>query len=74
LPAKNLGTKINSKGLDYCPFVSFDKKSFFFTSDRNKLQKSYQHRLNLEGFLKEIGQLQNGKGNIYRIDADEVLK
>ena len=74
LPTKNLGTKINSKGLDYCPFVSFDKKSFFFTSDRNKLQKSYQHRLNLEGFLKEIGQLQNGKGNIYQIDADEVLK
>jgi hypothetical protein len=60
--------------LDYCPFVSFDKKVFFFTSDRNKLQKNYQKKLNLEGFLKEIGQLQNGKGNIYQIDADEVLK
>ena len=74
LAAKNLGTKINSKGLDYCPFVSFDKKNFFFTSDRNKLQKSYPNKLNLEDFLKEIGQLQNGKGNIYWINADEVLK
>lgn len=74
LPARNLGAKINSKGLDYCPFVSFDKKNFFFTSDRNQLQKSYANKLNLEDFLKEIGQQQNGKGNIYWIDADEVLK
>ncbi len=74
LPAKNLGTKINSKGLDYCPFVSFDKKHFFFTSDRNNIQKSYKTILNLDTFLKEIGQLQNGKGNLYWIDASEVLK
>lgn len=72
--ARNLGSKINSKGLDYCPFVSFDKKKFFFTSDRNNIQKSYPNKLNLEDFLKEIGQLQNGKGNIYQISADKVLK
>lgn len=72
--AKNLGNKINSKGLDYCPFVSFDKKYLFFTSDRNKVQKSYQHKLSLDVFLKEIGQLQNGKGNVYWISADEILK
>ncbi|MCC6584504.1 MAG: PD40 domain-containing protein [Chitinophagales bacterium] len=74
LPAKNLGENINSKGLDYCPFVSFDKKYFFFTSDRNSIQKSYKTKLSLDTFLKEIGQLQNGKGNIYWIDADEVLR
>ena len=74
LPAKNLGTKINSKGLDYCPFVSFDKKYFFFTSDRNNIKKSYKTKLSLDTFLKEIGQLQNGKGNIYWIDADDILK
>lgn len=73
LTAKNLGTKINSNGLDYCPFVSFDKRYFFFTSDRNKLQKSYKTKLNLKSFLNEIGQLQNGKGNIYWISAEEVL-
>jgi len=72
--AKNLGNKINSKGLDYCPFVSFDKKYLFFTSDRNKVQKSYKHKLSLDVFLKEIGQLQNGKGNVYWISADEILK
>lgn len=72
--AKNLGSKVNSTALDYCPFVSFDKRYFFFTSERNKVQKSYKTKLSLDAFLKEIGQIQNGKGNIYWISADEVLK
>ncbi len=72
--AKNLGPKINSPYLDFCPFVSFDKKFFAFTSNRTHVQKSYKQTLTLDNFLKEIGQLQNGKGNIYWIDAKEVLK
>ncbi len=31
-PAVNLGSEFNSTSLDYSPFVSFDKKHFFFTS------------------------------------------
>jgi Tol biopolymer transport system component len=72
--AKNLGEKINSAGLDYCPFISFDKKMFVFTSDRTAVRKSYSEKLTLEKFLEEIGQFQNGKGNLYWIDAEEVLK
>lgn len=72
--AKNLGPKINSDKLDYCPFISFDKKFFAFTSNRTHVQKSYKQTLTLDNFLKEIGQLQNGKGNIYWIDASEILK
>jgi len=33
-PAVNLGKNINSAFLDYCPFVSRDKKYLFFTSNR----------------------------------------
>lgn len=72
--AKNLGNTINSKSLDYCPFVSFDKKYFFYTSDRNNVQKSYKNNLSLDLFIKELTQQQNGKGNIYWIAADEILK
>jgi hypothetical protein len=72
--AKNLGSKINSTALDYCPFVSFDKQYFFFTSERNKVQKSYKTKLSLNEFLKKIGQIQNGKGNIYWINAKTILK
>ena len=74
MKAKNLGEKINSPFLDYCPSVSLDKKFFVFTSDRTNTQKSYTKKLTVDTFLKEIGQLQNGKGNLYWIDADEVLK
>ncbi|HRH58814.1 MAG TPA: hypothetical protein PLS10_14275 [Chitinophagales bacterium] len=72
--AKNLGSKINSGSLDYCPFISFDKQFFVFTSNRSKLQKSYKNKLSLNSFLREIGQLQNGKGNLYWINALEVFK
>lgn len=72
--AKNLGNTINSTALDYCPFVSFNKKQFYFTSNRSDIQKHYKNKLNLNTFLEEIGQLQNGKGNIYWINADEILK
>jgi len=72
--AKNLGNKINSTSLDYCPFISFDKKFFVFTSNKSKLQKSYQKKLNINTFLNEMGQLQNGKGNLYWIDAKEILQ
>ena len=72
--AKNLGPTINSNKLDYCPFISFDKHFFVFTSNRTKVKDNYKKQLSLDSFLKEIGQLQNGKGNIYWIDANEVLK
>lgn len=72
--AKNLGAKINSTSLDYCPFISFDKQFFVFTSNSSKLQKSYKNKMSIDSLLKEFGQLQNGKGNLYWIKADEVLK
>ncbi|MFN8296569.1 MAG: hypothetical protein U0T69_10260 [Chitinophagales bacterium] len=72
--AKNLGARINSTSLDYCPFISFDKQFFVFTSNSSKLQKSYKNKMSIDYLLKEFGQLQNGKGNLYWIKADEVLK
>ena len=72
--AKNVGPKINSTALDYCPFISFDKRFFVFTSNRSQLQKSYKNRMSINTFLKEMSQVQNGKGNLYWIDANEILK
>lgn len=72
--AKNVGPDINSTALDYCPFISFDKKFFVFTSNRSKLQKSYNNKMNIDSFLKEMSQLQNGKGNLYWIDAKKILE
>lgn len=72
LPSKNLAT-INSARLDYCPYVSPDKKILFFTSERNSLPRVFETKTNYYT-IKEInsGTL-NGTGNIYWISFKRVL-
>lgn len=71
IPSKNL-TKLNSTRLDYCPYVSPDKKILFFTSERNSLPTSFGQKVNYNK-IKEIGSSTlNGNGNIYWISFGEV--
>jgi Tol biopolymer transport system component len=74
MPAMNLGDKINSKYLDYCPFVSADKKLFFFTSDRMDSEIFSNKNLNFEKFKALADGALNGSGNIYIVDFSELLK
>lgn len=68
--AKNMGKKINSKKLDYCPFVDIERGNFYFTSDRTQEDQSTLSTVDeLKRFSNEI---QNGMGNIYRIGIDEL--
>ena len=67
--ALNLGPQINSDKLDYCPFITNDKRFLFFTSQRiapkidNKHPKNYQMIINLlEG-------IENGSGNIFWVNS-----
>ncbi len=72
LPATNL-TKINSKWIDYCPYVTPDKKYFFFTSSRNDIKTPYAQK-QIAASLKALltGAL-NGSDNIYWIKVSAVL-
>lgn len=73
-PAVNLKS-INSKQLDYCPYVSPDGKSLFITSDRHNLPLVYsQQPATYEDIAKTTTQAQNGTGNIYWIDFSNLLK
>ncbi|MEP7377476.1 MAG: hypothetical protein ABI675_28995 [Chitinophagaceae bacterium] len=73
-PAKNLAL-LNSEKMDYCPFVSFDKKILFFTSERYDLKESFPgKRTTYAELVKDYSALLNGGGNIYWISFDEVLK
>jgi hypothetical protein len=74
MPAKNLGEKINSRYLDYCPFVSYDKQYFFFTSDRMDPSLFNNKNLNWTKFKELADGSLNGAGNIYHIDFSELLK
>jgi hypothetical protein len=74
LPASNL-VLLNSEKIDYCPFVSFDKKILFFTSERHVLKESFpDKRATYAELMQNYSALLNGGGNIYWISFDEVLK
>ena len=62
--ATNLGTKINSSAMDYCPFYDTRSSTLYFTSKRslvtNKPFKS------IDEFEQEINQYENGFSRIYK--------
>ena len=74
LPARHLAF-LNSKKIDYCPFVSFDQKTLFFTSERNQLQSSYMKGpIKTQDFRRLLSSTLNGGGNIYWVRFEAVLK
>lgn len=66
-------TKLNSKQLDYCPFVSPDGKRLFMTSNRHTLPTSFNVRTSYQGIQNVYKSYLNGTGNIYWIDFKEFL-
>lgn len=73
LPSKNLKF-LNSLKLDYCPYVSPDKKILFFTSERTSLPTSFDTKTNYDEIKKINQSIQNGTGNIYWVSFDKVLE
>lgn len=73
-PAKNL-TSLNSEKLDYCPFVSPDKKVLFFTSERNGLKRSFTGKpASLNDLVKAYTSPQNAGGDIYWMSFDKLIQ
>ena len=66
---------LNSVKLDYCPFLSPDKKTLYFTSEQHALQKNYEKKPVSYAELVEINNSAlNGSGNIYMIKFEVVLQ
>lgn len=63
--AKNMGDKINSDQLDYCPFVTADGKYLFFTSQRVDPEIQASRAKNYEKVIQLMDGIENGTGNIY---------
>lgn len=73
-PALNIAM-LNSVKLDYCPFLSPDKKTLYFTSEQHALQKNYEKKPVSYAELVEVNNSAlNGSGNIYKINFDVVLR
>lgn len=73
LPAQNLHA-LNSEKLDYCPFISPDKKAFYFTSERINLSRSYPEKpATLDQLIASFNGPQNGGGDIYWVSMESLL-
>jgi len=68
-PAVNMGSKINSVSLDYSPFVSFDKRYFFFSSRRSLLKFIPGKISTLKDVKKRLSGYGNGTEDIYIVNT-----
>ncbi len=71
-PAMNLGRTVNSPGLDYCPFVGWDKKILYFASNRNLL--GGRDVVSLEDLAEKLRGPGNGFDDVYWVDFSTFIK
>ncbi len=69
--ARNMGIQINSGKLDYCPFVTYDEKYFFFTSQRENHIFTNRKRKQFTEVIQLANSIENGLGNIYWVEFDK---
>jgi len=68
--SKNLGESVNSNKLDYCPFVDWKSRNFYFTSERKPINDK---KIKSVKELKALSNTPlNGYGNIYKIGFDQL--
>lgn len=64
---------LNSDKIDYCPFVSFDGRILFFTSERSGLSNFYENKIEYDELIERFSGLLNGGGNIYWVSMKKVM-
>lgn len=63
--AKNMGDKINSKYMDFCPFVTQSGKQIYFTSRRSNIEAT-KSITSVKNLLNVFNGYQNGFNRIYK--------
>jgi hypothetical protein len=71
--AKNMGN-VNSKQMDYCPFVDESTKQIYFTSKRNNIKKEFEKNLTAQELLDAINVYDNGQSRLYKTSFETYLK
>jgi len=71
LPAEHLRQGINTKKLDYCPFVDNTNNTLYFTSSKSAIPKSFKKRKTLKGMIKYINTNPNGLSRIYKVSLNK---
>ena len=71
LAAKHLTKGINSKKLDYCPFVDIASNTLYFTSNKSTLSRSFKKRKTLKEIINYININPNGLSRIYKVSLNK---
>ena len=71
LPAEHLAKSINTKKLDYCPFVDISSKNLYFTSSKSAIPKSFKKRKKLKEIINYINTTPNGLSRIYKVSLNK---
>ena len=69
---KNMGEKVNTAGFEFCPSLSPDEKTLFFT--RRNIPAPEGKKWGYFEMMSSFNSLENGQGNIYKIDAAFIQK
>lgn len=69
--AKNMGDTVNSKYMDYCPFIDWKSKTLYFTSKRSILKAD--KKLNSSEFINEVTSYNNGLSRVYKVNISSLL-
>ena len=72
LPAVHFGKEINSASLDYSPFVSADKRYFFFTSKRLLVKFPFRETKTAAQIKEILSSCGNGNDDIYLMNFKVV--
>ena len=70
---KNLGNKINSNKMDYCPFIDTKSNTLYFTSKRDNSKTNFDKPQNLDELLREFNKYDNGSSKLYQVNIEELL-
>ncbi|PCI33324.1 MAG: hypothetical protein COB60_07845 [Flavobacteriaceae bacterium] len=71
--AQNLGKEINSKYMDYCPFVDSKTETLYFTSKRSGYEKVNDFN-NLEALIQSLNKKENGQSRLYKMSLKGLLR
>ncbi|WP_298899545.1 hypothetical protein [uncultured Psychroserpens sp.] len=72
--ATNLGETINSKDMEYCPFVNTKTGTLYLTSRRNNVEKKESGYTDTEELLNQINRYDNGASRIYKVDFKTIIE
>lgn len=68
----NMGEKVNSPFLEFCPSLTPDGKFLFFTSNRKNENKYSKESLDVNKILTELESTENGSQNIYWLNVENI--